>query len=579
MSGPEATAPIFTIVVPAYERAATIARTVTSILAAADALAADRSITAQAAAEIVVVDDGSADDTAAVTIACAPDDARLHVITQPNAGPSAARNTGIRAGRGDYLLCVDADDVVARDALVWFAAQLDEGATLAFSGARAVRPDGEVGHRGPEPMGPAFGSITATFLPGLFASRRDDVLAIGGFATLLRYSENTELGLRLVAHLDARRALVTRHTDQELLTVHLPDRPGGSNAYTDEVRFTSALYLADTHAARLALDPAAHATYWAIAGVAAARLDRPRDAQRCFARAVRAEPTNAVHLARLAVAGIAPLRRRRWPGRTAAPGSLPPMGTLYDEDFYDEISPFSRDAAQVVVPFVRDLVQPTSVVDVGCGIGAWLAVWREHGVDDLLGIDGDYVRREDLQIPVEEFREADLEHPEPLERRFDLAVSLEVAEHLDPAAATGFVSFLTSLAPVVLFSGAVPGQGGVGHVNEQWPAFWAAEFAAQGYQVADIVRPIVWNEPTVAHFYSQNLLLFACDDRFATVTPAFPLVPADGVAAPLPLVHPRFVDALQALHDRPRPPASFQSLLRQLPGAGVRATKRRLARR
>ncbi len=578
MSEPEAPTPIFTIVVPAHQRAATIARTITSILAAADTLAAVRSIPPGAAAELFVVDDGSVDTTATVAAASASDDPRLAVITQPNAGPSAARNTGVRAGHGTYLLCVDADDEVDAESLVWFADQLDAGAAIAFSGARAVRPDGRVDHWGPEPLGPAFGSITGVFLSGLFAARRADVLAVGGFSAALRYSENTDLGLRLIAHLEAQGPLVTRHTSQELLTSYPPATPAGSNAYTDELRFTSALYIADTQADRLALDPAAHASYWAIAGVAAARLDRPRDARRCFARAARAEPSNLRHLSRLALVGIPAVRRRRWPSRDAAPDSVTPMATLYDEDFYDEISPFSRDAARLVVPFVRDLVQPSSVVDVGCGIGAWLAVWREHGVEDILGLDGDYVRREDLQIAADQFREADLEHPEPLDRRFDLAVSLEVAEHLDPAAASGFVTFLTSLAPVVLFSGAVPGQGGVGHVNEQWPAYWTALFAAQGYQVADIVRPLVWNEPTVAHFYSQNLLVFACDDRFAAVTPAFPLVATDGVASPLPLVHPRFVDALQALHDRPRPPASFQSLLRQLPGAGMRATKRRLAR-
>jgi len=230
------------------------------------------------------------------------------------------------------------------------------------------------------------------------------------------------------------------------------------------------------------------------------------------------------------------------------------------------------------VPIVAELAQPASVIDVGCGTGAWLARWQAHGVRDVLGLDGDYVDLDALHIDRVFFQAADLEQPPTIGRTFDLAMSVEVAEHLSPDAADGFVHFLTGLAPVVLFSAAPPGQGGVDHINEQWPAYWARSFAAHGYRAFDIVRPRVWLEPDVAFFYAQNLLLFAADDRFAEVRPAFPLLPdpeQPDVAVPIPLVHPELLAAVAGHRGTIRPP-SLSSLLRQFPDATAHALRRRV---
>lgn len=266
--------------------------------------------------------------------------------------------------------------------------------------------------------------------------------------------------------------------------------------------------------------------------------------------------------------------------------------TSYTGAFFDEITPLAFASARVVVPFVHDLVRPRSVVDVGCGAGAWLAVWYEQGVEDGLGLDGDYVDTTRLHIPADEFRAVDLERPPSPDRRFDLAMSVEVAEHLAPAAADGFIALLTTLAPVVLFSAAIPGQGGVEHVNEQWPAYWAQRFAAQGFEPYDIVRPRVWGDPAVASFYAQNLLIFAHPDAPAAATlartqPAFPLTapavagPAapERAGAPLPLVHPGLLDALEERRAATRPPQpGLGSALREVGHAGRRAFTARRGR-
>ena len=90
----------------------------------------------------------------------------------------------------------------------------------------------------------------------------------------------------------------------------------------------------------------------------------------------------------------------------------------------------------------------------------------------------------------------------------DLAICLEVAEHLTPAAGARLVKTLCSVAPVVLFSAAIPAQGGTNHINEQWQSHWADEFAAHGFDCFDPIRPEIWNDRDVFPWYRQNILLF-----------------------------------------------------------------------
>jgi SAM-dependent methyltransferase len=154
------------------------------------------------------------------------------------------------------------------------------------------------------------------------------------------------------------------------------------------------------------------------------------------------------------------------------------------------------------------MLQPKSVIDVGCGDGTWLSVFQELGVSDMVGLDGDYVDRRQLQIAQDQFRSIDLSSPFSFSRSFDLAMSLEVAEHLPPNSADGFVESLTRLAPVVLFSAAIPSQGGTHHLNEQWPGYWAGLFEARGYLPIDCIRARIWASKQVEWYYAQNLLLF-----------------------------------------------------------------------
>ena len=134
----------------------------------------------------------------------------------------------------------------------------------------------------------------------------------------------------------------------------------------------------------------------------------------------------------------------------------------YDESFFTQQGSGSLQAAGTIVPLVLELVEPRSVIDVGCGLGSWAATFLEQGVADVVGVDGDYVNRERLLIPSERFIPADLTRGIPVDRQFDLAVCLEVAEHLPANCGDQLVDELARLGRAVLFSAAIPHQGGTG---------------------------------------------------------------------------------------------------------------------
>lgn len=209
----------------------------------------------------------------------------------------------------------------------------------------------------------------------------------------------------------------------------------------------------------------------------------------------------------------------------------------YTEEFFQGNSEWARSAAQEIVPLVIEMFRPRSVVDVGCGAGSWLAAFQRHGVVEIQGVDGDYVSRAQLEISPEQFRPFDLTKPLHLDRQFDLVVSLEVAEHLPPEAAQTFVRSLTRLGPAVLFSAAIPGQGGVNHLNEQWPDYWARLFRAEGYEPVDWLRKRIWQNGRVEWYYAQNSITYARPDYIAA-HPALRREYERTAPAQLSLVHP-----------------------------------------
>ncbi len=179
----------------------------------------------------------------------------------------------------------------------------------------------------------------------------------------------------------------------------------------------------------------------------------------------------------------------------------------------------SAYAARRIISIVQTIATVQSVVDIGCARGTWLREWQAQGVDDIVGVDGEYVDRDKLEIAPRCFVTHDLAAHYDLQRRFDLAQSLEVAEHLPGARAASFVADLVSHAPVVLFSAAPPGQGGENHLNEQPYDYWRALFLHHDYGAIDCLRPLLKSDTAIPHWYRHNLLLFVRRDELPKIAP------------------------------------------------------------
>jgi SAM-dependent methyltransferase len=245
------------------------------------------------------------------------------------------------------------------------------------------------------------------------------------------------------------------------------------------------------------------------------------------------------------------------------------MGS-YDADFYARQQEGSLRSARRVLPHLFELVAPRSIVDVGCGVGTWLKAAAELGAADLAGLDGAYVDRALLQIPQQQFTAVDLTRPFRLGRTFDVALSLEVAEHLPEASAAPFVESLTRLASVVLFSAAIPKQMGEHHVNEQWPSWWVERFSGVGFTAVDAIRPRIWDDSQVEWWYAQNTLLMVRDDVLAASDSLQRARAAS--SGPHDLVHPRaYLNRLAAAEQRrPRGPVEWLGMGPEIASAALR---------
>lgn len=189
----------------------------------------------------------------------------------------------------------------------------------------------------------------------------------------------------------------------------------------------------------------------------------------------------------------------------------------YSDGFFDYIERGSIASARRFAAVLCPLLKPNSILDVGCGRGAWLKEWRAAGVKTVHGVDGPYVQRDRLLVMPDEFTPEDLSKPFKLDRRFDLVTSLEVAEHLPPSSSSTFVASLTSHSDVVLFSAATVGQGGEHHINERPLNFWQNLFAERGYVAFDLIRPRLRNDLTVEPWYRYNSVLYVKSEALLTL--------------------------------------------------------------
>lgn len=189
--------------------------------------------------------------------------------------------------------------------------------------------------------------------------------------------------------------------------------------------------------------------------------------------------------------------------------------TKYDSDFYNsmiEIKDKATNAtsAREIVPYILELFPNTkTVIDVGGAIGIWATVFMENGVQAKV-MDGPWVKKEQLLIPQSSFVQFDIQSccKYEVKEKFDLAMCLEVGEHIDQTKADYLVELLVSLSDVIVFGAAIPHQGGVNHVNEQFPSYWKKKFESYGYVTIDPIRGEFCENNKVLSEYTQNTLVY-----------------------------------------------------------------------
>jgi len=184
------------------------------------------------------------------------------------------------------------------------------------------------------------------------------------------------------------------------------------------------------------------------------------------------------------------------------------LSEFYDERFYSDQMDSSYESARIVLAHVWKFLKAGSVADIGCGRGTWLKACHELGSQVLLGYDGSWNDKSKMIDSAIEFNCIDLNQPFSLPKRVDMAISLEVAEHLEPSSAVQFVECLTNASDAVLFSAAITGQGGTNHINERPHSYWANIFLEKGYAPFDVIRPVFWEDDRVCFWYRQNIFLY-----------------------------------------------------------------------
>jgi SAM-dependent methyltransferase len=246
--------------------------------------------------------------------------------------------------------------------------------------------------------------------------------------------------------------------------------------------------------------------------------------------------------------------------------------SAYDEAFYESQMAESLASARLYLGHLWKLVQPSSVVDVGCGRGMWLKAAGELGATRLLGLDGNWNRQDLMSDPAIRFRPIDLNQRFKVEP-CDIAVSLEVAEHLRVEAARGFVASLASAADVIVFGAAYSGQGGTEHINERPMSYWVSLFAAENFDVFDVFRPTFWADSRIPYWYRQNTMVYArrgsaTSTAFKGTEPRFlDCVHPDMYSVALTMAQPREIGFTS--HARALVP-SFSKALRRRLGSTVK---------
>ncbi len=158
------------------------------------------------------------------------------------------------------------------------------------------------------------------------------------------------------------------------------------------------------------------------------------------------------------------------------------LAGIYDGAFFEEWGPRHEkyvESARIITNIVYDQFRPARLIDLGAGCGVYSHLFAQKGVE-VVAVDGVIPPAEhSYPVPIQV---RDLTVPfENVWGKFDLALCLEVAEHIPEPLADAFLDNLLRFSDRLVLSAAQPNQGGHHHVNERPKRYWVAKLAAKGF--------------------------------------------------------------------------------------------------
>lgn len=212
---------------------------------------------------------------------------------------------------------------------------------------------------------------------------------------------------------------------------------------------------------------------------------------------------------------------------------------MYNESYYKKHETGSYQSAYRILKYLKSFINFHSVIDLGCGMGTWGKALNDLGINDFLGVDKHPYDSAYMLIPTIQYKQFDLEKKLSLSYKADLAISVEVAEHISFEYSDIFIKNLCSCSDIILFSAAIPHQGGTGHINEQSCSYWENIFNKYGYETVDSIRPYIWNDEQIEIWYRNNCILYIEKNSFEKFTADIPQN-----TYPLDIVHPAMLNRI-----------------------------------
>ena len=239
---------------------------------------------------------------------------------------------------------------------------------------------------------------------------------------------------------------------------------------------------------------------------------------------------------------------------------------MYDFDWHKKHGAKTTFSAETIIDIVAAFTEIDSVLDVGCGDGRWLSACLAKGARTISGTDGPWTDQTRLLVPADTVTIKDLSKPFDLQRRYDLAISLEVAEHVATRFSDIFVDNLTRHSDVILFGAAIPYQAGFRHINEQWQSYWADLFRSRGFTAYDAIRSQIWDNQNVHFWYRQNVIVYVNASNVEANDKVSSYIRNNTVQQlPLDIVHPEKYESVASYEQ-----IAFKPLIKNLPMQAIK---------